>query len=159
MLLKQTLVEGVRGGDGCALLAMAERKTRKYIMRLLPGKGSQAAKDGVAAVFAEYGAAAFKTLTFDSGSEFAEMAGLCSGIGAAAYFTHPNSSWEKGTVERRNGLARLAAPKGARLGALPFGAIEAAERAINALPRRILGYKSPEALFEAELDRLYGAPV
>jgi IS30 family transposase len=89
------LVEGARGGDGCALLAMAERKTRKYIMRLLPGKGSQAAKAGVAAVFAEYGAAAFRTLTFDNGSEFAEMAGLCSGIGAAAYFTHPYSSWEK----------------------------------------------------------------
>ncbi|MDR2519701.1 MAG: IS30 family transposase, partial [Eubacteriaceae bacterium] len=151
--------EGARGGDGCVLLAMAERKTRKYIMRLLPGKGSQAVKGGVAAVFAEYGAAAFKTLTFDNGSEFAEMAGLCSGIGAAAYFTHPYSSWEKGTVERHNGLARLAAPKGARLGALPFGAIEAAEHAINALPRRILGYRAPEAPFEAELDRLYGAPV
>jgi IS30 family transposase len=38
------LVEGARGGDGCVLPAMAERKTRKYIMRLLPGKGSQAAK-------------------------------------------------------------------------------------------------------------------
>jgi hypothetical protein len=78
------------------------------------------------------------------------MAGLCYGIGAAAYFTHPYSSWEKGAVERHNGLARLAAPKGARLGALPFGAIEAAERAINALPRRILGYRAPEAPFEAD---------
>jgi hypothetical protein len=43
--------------------------------------------------------------------------------------------------------------------AVPFGAIESAEHAINALPRRILGYRAPEALFEAELDRLYGAPV
>jgi IS30 family transposase len=124
-------------GAGCVLLVVAERKARKYIMRLLPGKGPQAAKSGVAAVFEEYGHAAFKTLAF--GSEFAEMAGLCSGIGAAAYFTNPYSSREKGAVGRCNGLAMLAAPMGGRIGALPFGAIEAAERAANALPSRMPG--------------------
>jgi len=28
---------------------------------------------------------------------------------------------------------------------------------INALPRKILGYRTPEELFEQELDRIYAA--
>jgi hypothetical protein len=44
----------------------------------------------------------------------AEMGGLCSGIGQPHIFAHPYSGWKKCAVERRNSLARLAAPKGSR---------------------------------------------
>jgi IS30 family transposase len=41
---ERDLVEGARGEDGCALFVTAERKARRDVMRLLPGKGPSGCK-------------------------------------------------------------------------------------------------------------------
>ena len=58
--------------------------------------------------------AVFKSVTGDNGSEFARLAELVS-QGTSVYFTHPYSSWEKGTNECHNKLLRRFISKGVHI--------------------------------------------
>ena len=73
------------------------------------------------------------------------------------YFAHPYSSWERGSNERHNGLLRRFIPKGKRIGKYTSDDILLTADWCNLLPRKILGYKSPDDLFENELDKIYAA--
>jgi len=48
------------------------------------------------------------TITGDNGTEFANHKTIANELGIDFYFTHPYSSWEKGTNENTNGLIRRA---------------------------------------------------
>jgi IS30 family transposase len=96
----------------------------------------------------------FKTITSDNGSEFSELATL-EISDTKVYFTHPYSSFERGTNERHNGLLRRFIPKGKWIAGYSHEAISLLEDWINGLPRKILGYKAPEELFDLELDLIY----
>ena len=71
------------------------------------------------------------------------------------YFTHPYSSFEKGTNERHNGLIRRFIPKGKCISDYSSDDIIFIEEWMNTLPRKILNYKTPEELFEMHLDKIY----
>ena len=73
------------------------------------------------------------------------------------YFTHPFSPYEKGTNENHNGLIRRFLPKGKRMEDYSVQHIERVMRWANTLPRRILGYKTPEECFREEVVRRMGA--
>ena len=53
----------------------------------------------------------FKTITTDNGSEFADLSNLEKVSNTLVYYAHPYTSWDKGTVERHNGLIRRFIPK------------------------------------------------
>ncbi|HAT4276979.1 TPA: IS30 family transposase, partial [Clostridium perfringens] len=57
----------------------------------------------------------FKSITADNGSEFADLSEFELKTKTKVYFTHPYSSFEKGTNERHNGLIRRFIPKGKRI--------------------------------------------
>lgn len=71
------------------------------------------------------------------------------------YFTDPYSSFEKGTNERHNGLIRRFIPKGKRMNNYSLDDIAFIEDWMNTLPRKILLYKTPQDLFEDQLDVIY----
>ena len=71
------------------------------------------------------------------------------------YFTHPYSSCEKGTNERHNGIIRRFIPKGKRISDFDIDEISNIELWCNNLPRKILGYRTPDEVFEDELDSIY----
>ena len=71
------------------------------------------------------------------------------------YFAHPYTSCEKGSVERHNGLIRRFIPKGKRITRYSDEQIAEIEVWCNSLPRKLLGYHTPDELFEEELDRIY----
>ena len=48
-------------------------------------------------------------------------------------------------------------PKGKSINDYTADEIMIFDDIINALPRKILGYRTPDELFEAELDRIYTA--
>ena len=73
------------------------------------------------------------------------------------YFTHPYSSFEKGTNERHNGIIRRFILKGKRISNYDVNEIGFIEEWMNTLPRKILGYSTPEKLFEDNLDDIYAA--
>ena len=82
-----------------------------------------------------------KSVTPDNGSEFA---GLEKVLQIPVYYTHPYSSWEKGSVERFNGLIRRFIPKGSDV-----SKISDAQRKwkIISIPRKILNWKTPTDFF------------
>ncbi|MCL1914827.1 MAG: hypothetical protein FWG10_13370 [Eubacteriaceae bacterium] len=69
---------------------------------------------GLAGAIAHVGAKAFKSAALDNSREFAKASAALGGFGIDAYFCHLYSSWDKGSVERHNGIARLYVPKGAK---------------------------------------------
>ena len=108
-------------------------------------------------LFGEQFSQVFKSITSDNGSEFADLSTIESETEANTkiYFTHPYSSFEKGTNERHNGLIRRFITKGKRISDYSCDDIAFVEDWMNTLPRRILKYKTPEELFELHLDQIY----
>ena len=57
----------------------------------------------------------FKTITADSGTEFADLSSAEGMASMRMYFAHPYTFCGKGSVERPNGLIRKFLPKGHRI--------------------------------------------
>lgn len=150
-------VVGSKNEEEPCTFTVVERKTRKSIWVKAADHTAESIQAAVRSVIDYFGSMApaiFKSITADNGSEFAKLAELES-EGIKVYFTHPYSSWEKGTNECHNKLLRRFIPKG--VGMSKFTAEDIAYMAdwANALPRRLLRYRTPDELFDEELDRIY----
>ena len=97
----------------------------------------------------------FKSITADNGSEFADLSELELKTKTKVYFTHPYSSFEKGTNESHNELIRRFIPKGKQISYYLLETISFIENWMNILPRKILDYNTTEELFEIHLDEIY----
>lgn len=152
------LVIGSKSDNDDALLTMIERKTREYWMIRVPGRDPNDVMEAFREVrcqYSEHWDDIFKTITTDNGSEFSLLSGLEDLSKTLVYFAHPYTSYEKGSVERHNGLIRRFIPKGRRIDSYSDEQICQIEVWCNSLPRKILGYNTPDELFEDELDRIY----
>lgn len=150
-------VIGAKSSLDEVILTLVERKTRNAIVRKIQGKTADAVMKAIQALIEEYGdqfSCVFKSLTADNGSEFSKLV-ICVEEGTKVYFAHPYSSFERGTNERHNGLLRRFIPKGKWISRYSQEAVERLEDWMNGLPRKILGYRTPEELFDEELDILY----
>ena len=150
-------VVGRRAGGGAAVLTLVEKRTRYLVALPLSSRSVGAVETALWGLHAEYGARfgeVFKSVTSDNGTEFSELSRLES-WGAAVYFAHPYRSGERGQNERHNGLFRRFLPKGTALDPYTAEALFWIADEINRLPRRILDYRTPDELFENELDNIY----
>ena len=153
-------VIGRKAKSDSVVLTLLERQTRKYIALKISGKTTNAVADGLVYLKKHFGSKfsqVFKTITSDNGSEFAELSSLEETSDTKVYFAHPYSSWERGSNERHNGLLRRFVPKGRRIDKYSEDEILFVADWCNSLPRKILGYKTPDELFEKELDKIYAA--
>lgn len=88
-----------------------------------------------------------QTLTLDNGHENAGHKDMTHHLGMAVYFAHPYHSWERGTNENTNGLIRHYLPKGTDFATVSAETIDRIERALNSRPRKRLGWKTPNEVF------------
>lgn len=156
------LVIGKKSGNDQVLLTLAERKSREYWM--LPIKNREAdsvmeAFQELQETYSEHFGEVFKTITTDNGSEFSKLSELEELAETLVYYTHPYTSCEKGTNERHNGIIRRFLPKGKRISDFDADYISGIEMWCNSLPRKILNYRTPDEVFEDELDRIYRRSV
>ena len=150
-------VLGSKYEDEPCTVTMTERKTRNSIWIKAANHTADAVQEAIQSIMDYFGIKAstvFKSVTGDNGSEFARLAELAS-QGTSVYFTHPYSSWEKGINECHNRLLRRFIPKGVSMAGYSIEDIAYMADWTNTLPRKILGYRTPEELFDEDLDRIY----
>ncbi len=135
-----------------------EKVTDFYLAIKIPGKDSASVMAAMEVLRDEYGeekfSEIFKTITADNGSEFETLSDL-EDWGVGVYFAHPYSSWERAQNERHNRLFRRYVPKGVSIDNYSAEQILSFTDEMNAMPRKHLGYYTPEELFEEFLDQVY----
>ena len=152
-------VVGKRAGKEAVVLSLLEKKTENYIAVQVPGKDADSVLNAMWSLKEEYGnefSQVFKTITVDNGPKFSEFAQV-ENWGSAVNFAHPYTSWERPQNERHNGLFRAFAPKGASIESFSPEYILSAADELNGRPRKKLGYRTPEELFDEFLDSVYAA--
>jgi len=152
-------VVGRRNGEEAVILTLLEKKTQNYIAIRIAGKTSEAVNAAMADLHKKYGkwfSRVFQTITVDNGSEFAALAEV-ERWGTKIYYAHPYTSWERPQNERHNGMLRRYVHKGVSIERYSEEDILWIADTINSLPRRNLGYCTPEELFDAFLDIVYAA--
>lgn len=158
------LILGLRSS---AIGTLVERTTRFTVLLHLPpmpghstearvkngpalaGHGAEAVRDAIARTITTLPMQLRRSLTWDQGAELSQHARLRIDTGVQVYFCDPHSPWQRGTNENTNGLLRQYFPKGTDLSAHTVQDLEAVAAALNARPRKTLGWRSPaEALDE-----------
>jgi IS30 family transposase len=91
------------------------------------------------------------TITADNGKEFAGHETIKEQLNADVYFAHPYHSWERGLNENTNGLIRQYFTKGSSFENITDDEVEAVMNKLNHRPRKTLKFKTPHAVFFAEL--------
>jgi len=91
------------------------------------------------------------TITADNGKEFAGHETIKEQLNADVYFAHPYHSWERGLNENTNGLIRQYFTKGSSFENITDDEVEAVMNKLNHRPRKTLKFKTPYAVFFAEL--------
>ena len=91
------------------------------------------------------------TFTSDNGQELAYHQYVPNAMCVDYFFAKPYSAWQRGTFDHTHGLGRYNLPKGADLIKLTGLNIQKIEDALNKLPRKCLGFKTPKELMDFAL--------
>ena len=133
-------MKGKRVASEPAIMTLTERVSRYEIIIKIEDYHAETCRQALQDVIDDYGPEHFKTVTFDNGSEFANLSQV---TGTMIYFANPYSLWERGTNENQNQLIREFIPKGRSMRSLTIIGIQ---DALNQRPRRILGYQSAQGI-------------
>jgi IS30 family transposase len=88
-----------------------------------------------------------KPITYDNGLENALHDSTNLELGTTSFFCKPYHSWEKGSIENRNGILRRYFPKKHDWRLTTQKSIDKAVSKINATPMKCLGFKTPAEVF------------
>lgn len=89
-----------------------------------------------------------RTITFDNGTEFREHETMAKELGVGVYFADPYSAYQRGSNEQVNGLLRRYLPKGTSFKNLTQAQLDRIVEKINTRPRKCLGYRTPNEVFQ-----------
>jgi IS30 family transposase len=129
-----------------SLVTLVERVSRYTIILKVNSKEAQVVAKAIVERAKEM-KLTMHTITGDNGTEFAEHRHIAQELDIDFFFTHPYSSWEKGTNENTNGLLRQYFPKGTDFNIISDDTISTVEDELNNRPRKCLKYKSPIEIF------------
>lgn len=151
-------VIGKAKGKRQSLLVLTERMTRFEIIVRAASKTSAATVSALERTLSKFPQGTFKTITVDNGSEFQDCYGMehdkRGNKRLTVYYCHPFSSCERGSNERNNRIIRRYFPKGRSMSSVTQKDCDRAAAAINAMPRKILDYRTAAQLFEQEIAKL-----
>lgn len=143
-------LDTMRASSGKAVIVtMTERRSRLHLLALSP--------DGTAvnvrnAILRRLGRLrrVVHTLTSDNGKEFAEHQLIAVALRGDFYFADPYSAWQRGSNENANGLARQYLPRGMDFSTITDDYLRWVEQRLYNRPRKVLGYKTPLAVFNED---------
>ena len=138
-------VEGANRKD--SLNVLVDRNSRLTHITLLPNKTAAATREAIIKRLKRYPNQLRSTLTYDNGSENTQHQIINESLGTSSFFCEPYHSWEKGTVEQRNGLIRRFFPKGTDFENVSNTDINRVEKLLNNRPLKCLNYQTPYEVF------------
>lgn len=139
--------DSVLFGRRQALNAAADRLSRSVILTKLPSRDAAAT---ATALTARLSRMPVKSVTGDSGPENAEHEEVSRILGAPFFFCHPYHSWEKGTIENRNGVVRRYLPKDTNLDDVSQSELDDIAWEINNRPMKCLNFATPYEVLLAQ---------
>ena len=145
-----SVVSGLGKSKAC-FATLAERKTRFYIAMKMPDRKAETMERAIEAMLSTFPPELVKTITCDRGTEFANWRGIEQKLGCDVYFADPYCAWQKGTNENLNGLLREFYPKGRDLSRVSPATLKRNLALLNARPRKVLNFHSPQSLWDREL--------
>jgi transposase, IS30 family len=144
----------IKGANGKSCIAtLVERSSRLVLLLPLRSAGADELCHALIGRLRQIEPALRLSLTYDRGTEMARHLTVSEQLNMPVYFCGAYRPWQRGTNENTNGLLRQYLPKGLDLSCISEQQLAHIERALNGRPRRILGYKTPQEVFEALLRR------
>ena len=134
------------------MLTLVERKTQLAKIIKLPRATAHATQRAAVRRLKPIGDFVH-TITFDNGKEFAAHQDIAHALKAKIFFATPYHAWERGLNENTNGLIRDFFPKGTDFSTIANAEVAKVERLLNARPRKSLGFRSPQEVFNSSLTR------
>lgn len=126
---------------------LVERKIGLVLITKLNGRGIESTNKVIGDRFSALPKKIKHTLTLDNGTENNDWQGIEELTGLKVFYAHEYHSWERGTNENTNGLARDYWPKKTDFAMISDEEIAQVEYLLNTRPRKRLGWLSPlEAL-------------
>lgn len=125
----------------------------------LAGYGAITMKNALSSSMTTLPAQLRRSLTWDRGKELSAHATFSVETGIPVFFADPQSPWQRGTNENTNGLLRQYFPKGTDVSRWNREEIEAVAAALNARPRKTLGWKTPAEAFDEHVRSLNNGGV
>jgi IS30 family transposase len=165
----------ILGLDSSAIGTLVERTTRFTVLLHLPrmpdhglearvkngpalsGHGAEAVRAAITCRIKGVPEQLRRSLTWDQGAEMSQHAQLQLETGMGVYFCDPQSPWQRGTNENTNGLLRQYFPKGTDLSLHSADDLATVAATLNARPRKILGWHTPNEVFEQVLHVVHAA--
>ena len=138
----------VSAGHKGGLLTLVERKTQLAKIIKLPRATAHATQRAAVRRLKPIGDFVH-TITFDNGKEFAAHQDIAHALKAKIFFATPYHAWERGLNENTNGLIRNFFPKGTDFSTIANAEVAKVERLLNARPRKSLGFRSPQEVFNS----------
>ena len=143
-------------GSKAALVVLTERLTRYPVIFRVPDHTMESVVRGLDRIERRMGAGfrqVFRSITVDNGSEFQDCAGMERSKRARKprtkiYYCHPYSAYERGSNENMNRIIRRFFPKGTSFDEVTAAEVAEVEEWLANYPRRILGWETPQMLFE-----------
>jgi IS30 family transposase len=135
-----------RASKACVAV-LVERKTRFFMAVRMKDKTASAMHEAVTSALQALPTGLRRTLTCDNGLENASHELTSRRLGVKSYFCKPYHSWEKGSIENRNGILRRYFPKKHNWRLTTQKKLDKVINRINATPMKCLGYKTPAEVF------------
>lgn len=129
-------------GEGVNVIA--ERVARKVFITKLPERDAAATTTAIVSRLKDE---PVKSITADNGPENAEHAMIAAILDLQFFFCHPYHSWEKGTVENRNGVIRRYLLRKTDLSTWSQADLDEITEDINTTPMKCLGYRTPNEVY------------
>jgi len=137
-------------GKGSEALDVAIERTSRFTRLMkIKDKTADSSSAALSAMLRDVPEHLRRSITYDNGSENVNHLQLNELLGTASYFCEPFHSWEKGSVENRNGIIRRFIPKGTDLSTIPDHQIHAIEFWINDRPMKCLKFQTPAEVYES----------
>jgi IS30 family transposase len=139
-----------KGNQSMNIAVMVDKKSHKAYLTLNNSKKADIVAQGLIKRIKEIPKHLRKTFTIDNGKEFSNHAKYRA-LGFKTYFCDAYSPWQKGLVEKINSMIHRLFPKANDIKTLTKRKLRKIEDLLNNMPRKILGYKTPNQVWNENM--------